>query len=451
MRTDHDHRRERGPAPRAELQPRCRQWARPPAVVSAGGGQDPPARASPFYRLPGATDRTPPGRAKAVHRLDHRAARVWQDRASRGLGGAGDARRGVADARRIRQRAQRLLHLPGCGHRPDRADRSQHRHRARGIRDAHPRGSRATPRVRVAPVAPPGRAHPRRRPSPRGQDVPRCLGGAPRAPPSQLPGRHGLADEPGPASRPAPGHAKAARDRTAGLGVRCRGDGVPRRANRAPAEPGPGAGARRADGGVGGGDLPRSARAGAARVPRRRNRRGVRSRRLHRRVPAIRAGAGPRRQRRQAARRGRRSSTSSSHSLRKPSRAWRTRRSGSGSSHARTCSSARPPEPRRPTTTTTCCATTSRRAQRREPGAGPELHRRAAAWYSDAGRPELAIEHAIASGDADAAARSWSRRRRCGRSSSVTATCSPGGSARSTTRRSSAGRRWRSGRHWSTR
>ena len=42
--------------------------------------------------------------------------------------------------------------------------------------------------------------------------------------------------------------------------------------------------------------------------------------------------------------------------------------------------------------------------ERREPGARPELHRRAAAWYSDAGRPELAIEHALASGDADAAA-----------------------------------------------
>jgi len=43
--------------------------------------------------------------------------------------------------------------------------------------------------------------------------------------------------------------------------------------------------------------------------------------------------------------------------------------------------------------------------ERREPGAEPELHRRAAAWYSNAGRPELAIEHSIASGDVDAAAR----------------------------------------------
>ena len=42
---------------------------------------------------------------------------------------------------------------------------------------------------------------------------------------------------------------------------------------------------------------------------------------------------------------------------------------------------------------------------RREPGAEAGLHRRAAAWYADAGRPELAIEHAIASGDTDAAAR----------------------------------------------
>jgi LuxR family transcriptional regulator, maltose regulon positive regulatory protein len=41
----------------------------------------------------------------------------------------------------------------------------------------------------------------------------------------------------------------------------------------------------------------------------------------------------------------------------------------------------------------------------REPGAESELHHRAAAWYSTAGRPELAVEHAIASGDVDAAAR----------------------------------------------
>jgi LuxR family maltose regulon positive regulatory protein len=42
--------------------------------------------------------------------------------------------------------------------------------------------------------------------------------------------------------------------------------------------------------------------------------------------------------------------------------------------------------------------------ERREPGAVLELHGRAAAWYTDAGRPELAVEHAIASGDVDAAA-----------------------------------------------
>jgi LuxR family transcriptional regulator, maltose regulon positive regulatory protein len=41
----------------------------------------------------------------------------------------------------------------------------------------------------------------------------------------------------------------------------------------------------------------------------------------------------------------------------------------------------------------------------REPGSEPTLHRRAAAWYASAGRPELAIEHLIASGDADTAAR----------------------------------------------
>lgn len=42
---------------------------------------------------------------------------------------------------------------------------------------------------------------------------------------------------------------------------------------------------------------------------------------------------------------------------------------------------------------------------RREPGIEPELHSRAAAWYASVGRPELAIEHTIASGDVDAAAR----------------------------------------------
>jgi LuxR family maltose regulon positive regulatory protein len=42
--------------------------------------------------------------------------------------------------------------------------------------------------------------------------------------------------------------------------------------------------------------------------------------------------------------------------------------------------------------------------ERREPESRPELHRRASAWYLDAGRTELAIEHSIASGDADEAA-----------------------------------------------
>ncbi len=37
--------------------------------------------------------------------------------------------------------------------------------------------------------------------------------------------------------------------------------------------------------------------------------------------------------------------------------------------------------------------------ERREPGVAPELHRRASAWYAGGGRPELAIEHSIASGD----------------------------------------------------
>jgi LuxR family maltose regulon positive regulatory protein len=42
--------------------------------------------------------------------------------------------------------------------------------------------------------------------------------------------------------------------------------------------------------------------------------------------------------------------------------------------------------------------------ERREPGAVLELHGRAAAWYSETGRPELAVEHAIAGGDVDTAA-----------------------------------------------
>jgi LuxR family maltose regulon positive regulatory protein len=43
--------------------------------------------------------------------------------------------------------------------------------------------------------------------------------------------------------------------------------------------------------------------------------------------------------------------------------------------------------------------------EQREPGAGPELHGRAATWYAEAGRGELAIEHSIAGGDVDGAAR----------------------------------------------
>jgi LuxR family maltose regulon positive regulatory protein len=42
---------------------------------------------------------------------------------------------------------------------------------------------------------------------------------------------------------------------------------------------------------------------------------------------------------------------------------------------------------------------------RHEPGSAALLHRRAVSWYSAAGRPELAIEHSIASGDLDATAR----------------------------------------------
>jgi len=43
--------------------------------------------------------------------------------------------------------------------------------------------------------------------------------------------------------------------------------------------------------------------------------------------------------------------------------------------------------------------------ERREPGATKELHLRAASWYAAAGRFELAVEHAMASGDMDASAR----------------------------------------------
>jgi LuxR family maltose regulon positive regulatory protein len=43
--------------------------------------------------------------------------------------------------------------------------------------------------------------------------------------------------------------------------------------------------------------------------------------------------------------------------------------------------------------------------ERREPDAAAALHRRAAAWYADAGRAERAIDHAIAAGDEDTAAR----------------------------------------------
>jgi LuxR family maltose regulon positive regulatory protein len=43
--------------------------------------------------------------------------------------------------------------------------------------------------------------------------------------------------------------------------------------------------------------------------------------------------------------------------------------------------------------------------ERREPGAQAGLHRRAAAWYAEDGRSALAIEHAIAGGDTDAAGR----------------------------------------------
>ncbi len=43
--------------------------------------------------------------------------------------------------------------------------------------------------------------------------------------------------------------------------------------------------------------------------------------------------------------------------------------------------------------------------ERREPGATAELHRRAAAWFEDAGRPEVAIEHSLAGADRATAAR----------------------------------------------
>jgi LuxR family transcriptional regulator, maltose regulon positive regulatory protein len=43
--------------------------------------------------------------------------------------------------------------------------------------------------------------------------------------------------------------------------------------------------------------------------------------------------------------------------------------------------------------------------ERREPELVNELHRRAAAWYEDKGRPELAVDHAQAAGDGDRVAR----------------------------------------------
>jgi LuxR family maltose regulon positive regulatory protein len=43
--------------------------------------------------------------------------------------------------------------------------------------------------------------------------------------------------------------------------------------------------------------------------------------------------------------------------------------------------------------------------EQREPGTQAGLHRRAAAWYAEAGQPAVAIEHAIAGGDTDTAAR----------------------------------------------
>jgi LuxR family transcriptional regulator, maltose regulon positive regulatory protein len=43
--------------------------------------------------------------------------------------------------------------------------------------------------------------------------------------------------------------------------------------------------------------------------------------------------------------------------------------------------------------------------EQREPGLAPELHRRAASWYTAEGRSELAIEHSIASGEVGVTAR----------------------------------------------
>jgi LuxR family transcriptional regulator, maltose regulon positive regulatory protein len=43
--------------------------------------------------------------------------------------------------------------------------------------------------------------------------------------------------------------------------------------------------------------------------------------------------------------------------------------------------------------------------ERREPGLVDELHRRAADWYEDVGRPELAVDHGQAAGDGDRVAR----------------------------------------------
>ena len=198
---------------------------------------------------------------------------------------------------------------------------------------------------------------------------------------------------------------------------------------RAPAEPRPGAGARRADGGVGGGDLPRGACPGAARV----------------RAPSeqatcpvatatSRSTCDPSCEpilddRTSRCSRGRRSSTSSSRGSPRPSRACRTRRSGCGGSPTRTCSSARSPGRDAPTATTTCCATTSRpssSAASPGPGRSSTAAPRPGTRTPDARSSRSSTRSRAAT---PTPPRSWSRRRRCGPTSSVTATGSTGGSA----------------------
>ena len=145
---------------------------------------------------------------------------------------------------------------------------------------------------------------------------------------------------------------------------------------------------------VGSRHLPCGPRPGAGWTSRRGDGRGIRSRGLHRGLPAVRAAADPRRRGRHAAHADidpRRGGAGAGRGRR---RTCRTRRSACGSSPARTCSSASSPGPRPRIATTTCCATTcGRSSSGASPERRPELHGRAAAWYAEC-RPARARDRA---------------------------------------------------------